>query len=298
MNEATRSLASRLPRPVKRVAKAILFPRYHFRIFLNDMKALLRITSYATHVLFVAGYPKSGTTWVENFISHIPGYNPRILAGSREIIRQHELPVDAFSSFPKYGYSAVKTHINPSARNIDVLLKNGIRKVLVMYRDPRDIIVSNYYYVLKNNPWRRGDSEYADYAAMSKQEGLSHSMELILDDYCAWVEGWMNTAKSHPEIQCLFVRYEDLRARPESVFADILAFYEIALSASQFSSVMLACNPSSVASICKEPGRRSTKRKGASGDWRTELDEQQQQYIKQKAGKCLIDLGYEQDSGW
>ena len=69
------------------------------------------------NILFVAGYPKSGTTWVENFISNIPGYNPRELNGDPEIIRLQNLPDDAFKWFPKSGYSSIKTHTNPNENN-------------------------------------------------------------------------------------------------------------------------------------------------------------------------------------
>lgn len=296
MNGKIQWLSRSLPQPIKKIAKVILSPCYHFKILVNDVKALLGIMSYPTKVIFVAGYPKSGTTWVENFISNIPGYNPRVLAGSREIIRQHNLPADAFSAIPRYGYSAIKTHITPSTQNIDVLIKNGIQKVIVMYRDPRDIIVSNYYHVLKDNPWMVEDPEYANYNAMTKQDALSHSMNLIVDDYCSWVRGWMEVAKSNSGIECFFVRYEDLRKNRKDVFKAILSFFGIFLSEEQFAGVMQASGNKS--GYGKEPGMRSTKRKGASGDWKKELNRQQQEIIKEKAGQFLVELGYESGLEW
>lgn len=300
MNDKIQWLSKILPKPIKVIAKAILSPRYYFKILANDVKALLGITSYACKVIFVAGYPKSGTTWVENFISNIPGYNPRVLSGSREIIRQHNLPADAFSAIPKYGYSAIKTHITPSSKNIDTLVKNGICKVIVMYRDPRDIIVSNYYYVLKNNPWAVGDPEYANYNAMTKQDALSHSMNLIVDDYCSWVGGWMEVAKSNKEIECLFVRYEDLRNNRKNIFENILSFFGIRLSEEQFFGVMQASENrlGYLGGAGREPGTRSTMRTGVSGEWRQELNRQQQEFIKERSGRFLVELGYESDLEW
>lgn len=296
MNGKIQWLSRSLPQPIKIVAKAILSPRYYFKILSNDVKALLGITSYPTKVIFVAGYPKSGTTWVENFISNIPGYNPRVLAGSREIIRQHNLPADAFSAIPRYAYSAIKTHITPSSQNIDILVKNGIHKVIVMYRDPRDIIVSNYYHVLKDNPWMVNGPEYANYNAMTKQDALSHSMNLIVDDYCSWVRGWMEVAKLTSGIECFFVRYEDLRNNRKDIFKNILSFFGIRLSEEQFVSVIQASENKS--GYGREPGTRSTKRKGASGDWKKELSRQQQEVIKEKAGQFLVELGYESGLDW
>lgn len=299
MNGTIQWLSRSLPQPIKNIAKAILSPRYHFKILVNDVKAMLGITSYPSKVIFVAGYPKSGTTWVENFISNIPGYNPRVLSGSREIIRQHNLPADAFSGIPRYGYSAIKTHITPSPQNIDILVRNGINKVIVMYRDPRDIIVSNYYHVLKDNPWMVGDPEYADYNAMAKQEAISHSMNLIVDDYCSWVRGWMEVAKSNSGIECFIIRYEDLRINRKDVFKNILSFFSICLNEEQFAGAMQAAEdkPGDMPTG-REPGTRSTKRKGGSGDWKKELNKQQQEIVKDKAGQFLVELGYESGLEW
>jgi hypothetical protein len=131
-----------LPYPIKIIIKVVLSPKYFFRIFINDFRAYFGKSPCCTKMIFVARYPKSGTTWVENFISNIPGYNPRILNGPREVLRHHNLPVDAFKKIPHYGYSAIKTHIAPSSQNIEILVNNEVNRVVVIYRDPRDIAVS------------------------------------------------------------------------------------------------------------------------------------------------------------
>ena len=236
---------------------------------------------------------------MENFISHIPGYNPRILGGSKDIIRQHNLPSEAFKTIPSYSYSAIKTHITPDERNIDVLRANGILKVLVMYRDPRDIIVSNYYHVLKDNPWMPDDPAYADYTEMSKEEALSHSMWLIVNDFCSWVEGWRRVPERYPGMQCLFVTYEELRTDPGQVFRNILTFFRIDMDDAVLEAVMRTSDtePSSQPTGI-EPGKRSTRRKGVIGGWREELSDQQKHYIKQQAGQYLVQLGYERNLEW
>jgi len=63
---------------------------------MNDIRAFFGHVPGKSRIIFVAGYPKSGTTWVENFISSIPEYNPRVLAGSGEMIWYHTLPADTF----------------------------------------------------------------------------------------------------------------------------------------------------------------------------------------------------------
>jgi hypothetical protein len=46
------------------------------------------------------------------------------------------------------------------------------------------------------------------------------------------------------------------------------------------------------------PGLKSTKRKGVIGEWRHELNIEQQEMIKDKVGKLLVELGYEHDLQW
>lgn len=216
--------------------------RYCLRMIVNDLRAFFGHVFGDTQTVFVAGYPKSGMTWVENFISHIPGYNPRRLAGDREVLRLHGLPHDAFKRLPSFGYSSIKTHIHPGDENIAVLEQNGIDKVLVMYRDPRDIVVSHYYHVLNSNPWKEGDPWYANYTTMTKEEGIQHSMDLIIDDYSAWVGGWRKVPSSHPNMACAYVTYEDLRKDPERVFSRILHFFGIRLDDAAFHATIEAAS--------------------------------------------------------
>lgn len=174
-----------IPYPVKKIVRMIFSPRYHIRIFINDMKALVGLYAYPTKVIFVAGLPKSGTTWLENYISHIPGYNPRILFGSSALLMENRLPTNAFLKIPKHGYSAIKTHILPT--NVNVLVKNNITKIIIMYRDLRDVAVSLYYF-LRDNPWEHSDDQ-ADYKSMSKEQGLSHIVNV--DRFMRLMGDWL-----------------------------------------------------------------------------------------------------------
>lgn len=299
MNMLVQWLSDFLPWQIKAPLKFIFSPIYYLKIASNDLRAYLGLTTYPIKTIFVAGYPKSGTTWVENFISSIPGYSPRILRGSRKILRRHDLPEDAFVGFPRRAYSAIKTHTAPKRSNIEILIKNGINKVVVMYRDPRDIIVSNYYHVLKDNPWKSDEIEFADYTKMKKDDALTHSTHLIIEDFCAWVEGWRAAAQLNHNIECFFIQYEDLIANPKKVFTNLLVFYSLNLPEEQITDLINKSGaiPSNKP-LRREPGKRSTRRKGGSGDWAFELNQCHKDIIKQKAGQVMIDLGYENGNAW
>ena len=97
-----------------------------------------------------------------------------------EVIRHHNVPDDAFKWFLNQDINT-KTHINPNNRNLN-LKKANVKKILVMYRDPRDVAVSNYYHVLKPILGRK-DKFYLDYKNVSKLEGLSHSLDLVIKSF-------------------------------------------------------------------------------------------------------------------
>jgi len=263
-----------LPYPLKLFLKTFLFPRYYFRYFFNDLLSFLGKNYGGSNIIFVAGYPKSGTTWVENFIANIPGYNSRIIQGPSEIIANHELPINSFDWVPLSGYSSIKTHINPSKNNINILIKNHIKKVVIISRDPRDIVVSNYYHALIANPWKSSDSIYLDYKKVSKEEAMLHSFNLVAADFEPWINGWLEVGNNN-EIECLFLKYEDLVNNAEIKFKEILAFYNINLSPVKFQRIMLEINQdqSKFNPEKGNVGQKSTKRKGVVGSWNDEFSD-------------------------
>jgi len=268
-----RKLAKKLPYPIKIIIKAFLFPKYYLRYFLNDFLAFFGHEFGKSNIIFVAGYPKSGTTWVENFIGNIPGYNPRILYGDLESIRQHNLPCNAFKYFPKHGYSSVKTHINPADANIEILRDKGIDKVVVMYRDPRDIVVSNYYHVLASNPWKTTDPFYLDYEKVSKEEGMMHSLDMVAEDFTKWILGWKKVCLETGNFKCYFLKYEDLLQDSELHFKKILDLHGINLSAQNFQKVISKITPKNKGFFPDKGnvGNKSTLRKGAPGAWKNDM---------------------------
>ena len=246
------------------------------------------------NILFVAGYPKSGTTWVENFISNIPGYNPRELNGDPEIIRLQNLPDDAFKWFPKSGYSSIKTHTNPNENNFAILKKANVQKILIMYRDPRDIVVSNYFHILKNNPWKKTDNFYLDYTKVTKLEGLTHQLKMVIDTFPAWIDGWFDLANRSTEIDFYFLSYEELRNDEKRVFDNIIKFFGLRLTKIEKQNILQKISKSSKNFDPKAgpPGHRSTFRKVEICSWKSEFDEKIKLIANEKLEKTLLKLGY------
>ena len=259
------------------------------------MLSFLGVRFGENNILLIAGFPKSGTTWVTNFVTRIPGYNLRQFSGDPEVVRHHNVPDDAFKWFSKSGYSILKTHINPNKRNLLILKKANVKKILVMYRDPRDVAVSNYYHVLKSNPWNKSDKFYLDYKNVSKLEGLSHSLNLVVENFPPWINGWLDLAKNTKDIDFYFLPYEELRNNKEVIFTNLMQFFGVNLTDEEIKNILKK--------ISKHPkyfnprklnlyGFRSTFRQGKIGSWEAEFDDRLKSIANKNLNQILIELGY------
>jgi len=167
-----------------------LHPRYSLGIYKEDILSKLNYYNYKHRILFIAGLPKSGTTWVENFFFNVPGYCPRKISGDPNIIIKQDLPYNAFEKIPKYGYSYIKTHVNPTEENFKILENANIKKIIVMIRDNRDVSISRYYHRLKR-PKKPNEPNYLDYRKMDIDEALFNSIELDINKSMPWIKGWI-----------------------------------------------------------------------------------------------------------
>jgi len=96
--------------------------------------------------------PLSGTTKVKNMCSMIPGYFSRYTPMDYRIAVNQNISDSAFRYTPNWSYSLFKTHLNPNKKNIDIIKKNGVKKVVVTYRDLRDVVISNYHRLITIKP--------------------------------------------------------------------------------------------------------------------------------------------------
>ena len=133
--------------------------------FIVDYLSLFGYYKYPYHIIFLAGMALGGTTWMKNLLARIPGYSTRRTPMPREVAIHQNIIDSAFSCIPKHGYALFKTHLNPTQENLECILRNGVKKVLVTYRDFRDVLVSRYHRIL-NFPLPRGEFNFVDYESV------------------------------------------------------------------------------------------------------------------------------------
>jgi hypothetical protein len=289
-----------LPPGAKKVVRFLAAPAYHTRIWSKDFLSRVGYYRYPCRTLFVAGLPKSGTTWVENFLYHLPGYNPRYLKGSPEALERQNLPSDAFDDFPKHAYSFVKFHLNPSEENLAVLKRNGVDRIVVMYRDPRDVVLSRYHHIREFPKLSNEIGLVEDYRALSREEGLHRAVEIVIDYFVPWIRGWRELIQRHPECKFLVMSYEQLHANPKAEFRRLMDFYGISMSDAEIEQVLIRIKTGRTSRFSPRGlvGKKSTFRKGNVGDWRTELSSAHKALFRDRAGDFLVEVGYEKDKNW
>lgn len=273
---------------------------YHLERFVLDIVSALGYYNYPHHIIFVVGMPKSGSTWMENILSKIPGYYTRSMHMIENIAQAHNIVDSAFRNVPINRYTLLKTHTQPTQENLDCLSRNGVKKVLITYRDLRDVAVSLYYHLL----YRPSDARYPiGHQFFDKEKAMDHAISIVAKDFAPWIIGWIDLAKKRLD-QFYFVRFEDLKQDTEKELRQILSFYGIELSNQKITEMIkktkgrgnLKRNLADTA-ILPSP-LKSTFRSGTVGSWRKEMTAQNIKNCKDLLGKILIELNYEQDLTW
>ena len=252
---------------------------------------------YSNKILFIAGLPKSGTSWLKKMLSEYPGYHEIMLpeANKFEIntggSHNFELPLDTFTRF-KNNLIVLKLHVHGSDNNVQLLTNSNI-PFIVIYRDLRDVALSYYFYV-KQTPWH---PEYQYYSNLDVQAGLKYFSDSLLCDYVQWIESWEKTRNNSLS---LILRYEDLLARTETELIKVVKHLGLDISESKISSIIRA-NSFETLSGGRNQGRESQNsffRKGIAGDWKNYFDEDLKKIYKENIGEFLIKFKYENDLNW
>ena len=152
-------------------------------------------------------------------------------------------------------------------------------RMLAIYRDGRDVVVSDRFFTRD----QRGERQPFDFAASVQR--WRRDMEAHLD-----------AAERHPLFAC---SYERLLADGRSVARELFAFLELPADERLLADVVERSSFRFYAG--REPGQEDRKRfyrKGVVGDWRNHFSAADAATFKALAGDMLIRLGYERDLGW
>lgn len=284
------------------VSKVIRNPRNMREIsnyLKNDFDTLRGMYRYKHPIIFIAGLPKSGTTWLRSMLALLPGYNIRPIYDPIGSINRRDISEDIFNALPQNRYSIIKVHTQYSPENFDIITRY-VDRFIVMCRDLRDMCVSRYIHV-KND---RMHQLYHEYNQWPKEKGIMHSIEFVHREFIPWVEGWRKASHDHPG-KILLVQYEQLNRALKKTLERIFQFYELHVDASVIQRMLQtqlkkeADIRRNLKDIDRRIGRlKSTARKGIIGDWRNHFNTEHKTRFKELMGGYLIRWGYEKDLNW
>jgi len=223
-------------------------------------------------------HPKSGGTWLGLMLSDASG-----------------LPFPR-NEMPPFKSCVMKGHYFNSW---------GMKNVVVVWRDGRDVIISLYHQSLFLNEGEynrnlvkktRKDLDFKDY--MNLKENLPRFIQYILNtkryDWPSFVRHW------HSQNRVVYVKYEQLRANCAQELRRI--FSELTNKELLEDRARAIEEKYSFEQLSKrKPGqedKHSFFRKGIVGDWRNYFTKEASEVFDRIAGKELILLGYEKDNSW
>ena len=258
--------------------------RRPFRRFFNPFKEALR--EYPPKILHGCHH-RCGTVWIFNILWEVAAENGLIFLNSET----SKWVTDADIVF----YPHSRVDFKPLSHYV------GSH----MIRDPRDAIVSGYFYHRwTKEKWCRtpreklGGKSYQQYLnSLNQDEGLAVEIRgadnLITDitDMMCW---------NYYNPRFLELKYEDLITREHELFQKLFGHYGFKKSA-----IERACSIASRYSFKQvarrnlgEIGPKSHFRSGAVGQWKEVFKPQHKDLFKKLYPQVLIQLGYEKNETW
>ena len=285
-NVRQRSLVPRSAMPALKMA--ISHPRYRYQLK-RGKKGFARFgDQYGTNLLFVAGLPKSGTTWLERMLASIPGFSelmlPEAVAYEQRKGESHsyDFPRGLRKRFDK-ALIVLKLHSHGSDSNMAVLHEEALPFVVV-YRDLRDVAVSYVHYV-QCTPYHPDNPHFR---SLDLKEALHLFARKHLSEYVDWINSWHSREK---DPLCHAIAYEKMLASPVTEFSKVVEHYGLQLLPSQVKEIVEA-NSFERLSGGREAGQSDEKsffRKAVAGDWKNHFDEALEKAYATEMDKLKID---------
>jgi tetratricopeptide (TPR) repeat protein len=191
------------------------------------------------------------------------------------------------------------THLFPRKESLIVLDCSGLDRLIVHVRDPRQAIVSMFYWLneLKARAHDPGISRF-DYPLLlaglpkgffdwPEQERLEAYIELEMPRVVQWLEGWAQASEDKWRFQIKFTRFEDFKADINSFFVSIVDF--LGIERQELKGEPYQSRPG-------ENGRTGEHalRKSLIDEWRTVLSPSQKERVHQIIPRPLLErFGYD-----
>jgi hypothetical protein len=254
--------------------------RYGTLIALSHRITLLlgKMCPRAIPLVFVTGFPKSGTSWVSQLVADYL-----------------QLPLPRLSVLPLGCASVLHGHEPPSPR---------LAGTVYVVRDGRDVMVSFYWAFLKRikavgSVSRRDRYLFPNGRAEDIRDGLPHFIDALMKRPYATRFNWPDHVRNYLNAELPatpLIRYERLLADGITEFGQAISV----LTGEEISVSRLAdtLNRFSFDHQARINLGGSNRRAGVAGGWKDYFTRAAAERFDEHAGEALVQLGYEEDRSW
>lgn len=182
----------------------------------------------------------------------------------------------------------------------------NMHNVLCVWRDGRDVLISQYYHWLFQNEkgnqllvkQTRADLSFKNYEDI--KTNLTAFIRYVYEDKKHPRFSWSDFVRRWYKKELVHVRYEEMHQAPVHHLCRIikelsdqeLKSKEAARIVDQYSFAKMSGRKAG------EQKKNSFMRKGVVGDWQNHFSPEARLLFRSYAGKELITLGYESDDSW
>ncbi|XP_062389609.1 sulfotransferase 6B1-like [Sardina pilchardus] len=254
--------------------KGILYPTIMSPV--ENLEALKTLEARQEDVVLVA-YPKCGFNWMESVLQKImttaTGKIFVLAPPHMEFMSPDKQKALAQEASPRL----MATHLHPDEMHPSFREKKA--KTLVMWRNPKDTLVSFYHFMNKNPvlPNVEWDKFFSDFM----------SGEVIYGSYFDHAEAWEKLFND-PTVK--MITFEDMKEDLTRGIRDVSRFFGFSLTEEQIQTI----SGQSTFGAMKENANNThgklssvTFRKGEVGDWKNHLSEAQSQQMDEEFNKRL-----------
>ena len=240
--------------------------------------------------VFLAGYPRSGITWTQRIIGAMrdgpdvvkqPDYDLTLQFPFIEYYDIFNEPLyDGFSLFnSKSPPRVVKTHL--PCQLIPRAFEDG-GKVVVILRNPKDMIVS-YYNLMKNLTMVNYIASFEEYFEIFKNEHAPYG------NWFKWVKSWWEAKQNKTIKNIHFLIYENLFTNTREEVEKLAEYLGYQLDPDNMSSLLESIGISSMQQTVYFPGLSNFVRRGGVGGWKKVLTNQMSEWIDEMLQRELYD---------
>ena len=234
--------------------------------------------------------PKSGTNLIQRILTLHPQLYRRTIPTLGR--RNHDLWKNWQTIFPKTKPGEIiSSHFDYDPELEQYLINDASLKIIFLARDPRDIVISDMYYILK-----RPDHGYHKELKAMKSESEMLSALILGTDTIRPIDKQIKRFTGWISPQAFYAKFEDLVGEggggnnntQKNTIDDLYSYLGITLSPELLDFISKNCRSA----------KSQTFRKGTINNWKQHFNEDIKTDFKNKAGDLLIQMGYEKDLFW